>query len=1743
MAPKKDKKPRDLTSMGWTLADYGFTSSPTSVGALPTPNVVTNTTATLPATGSYDPVQTGLINQADQAQVKNYLNDQSMFEKGTQATKTMLSNLFDTEDEKETAVESVWDGFLTGFNWVTDKINQVSAAGLSGLPGGVQTLTWDEAGEVSVGQVAVANAAIAARQLEEGNVAAGAFGLLTGGPLMAAGGLISEDAIGSDFDITDAAQRKKAFEDDPLGKWSSGLTDAVFTVVADPLIVAGKGLKLSRIKWVDRPITSQKDHLRLQSELAADKVRIANNETEKLSPAGSFLNWVGATVDEIDEAGNVKLDAAGEVSKRRRRTVDDVYNHPVIQDAANRDELASLLYNARDFDTRELILRVAYGDVSAREALINRSAEFADAMGMANRKRLEVIAAYKPDQIQKVTSYYGRKVDDAQARLDLAVKTPGIDPKDIATLEARRDSAVDVMRSISNGTLRDPVANPVTKEEVAFAVKTFNNLVEDDKFLKKAIDDEYLNALAQNNKGFAVDNFFGRSIESSRQRRAEAITDSQGATIVSIWRSSEYTPIGKFGRTVRLWRWAGNETPAGYIVTNGINAQESYREIRANINSVGIYSGNARSVVIDGKEVQIGGRQRRAELLDRYMASVGSSTTDQSARVSAIDGIEQQIIKDIAMWHGMSPAAARALLGKTQSERSKLIENIRKEKYYADDDGKLAAAPYLDTHLQNGTYLINFRALEGAVGREAKTGNMKAINDMAAFGGQKLVTFYDIFNSVWRPSVLLRLGYTQRNVTEGLFRASAFTGSLAPLVYATKQGSFMPRNAYVKRAVAREYERIEKMMADAPNTPIGQLGGGRFVKWRATQKEAITARVAAEQQWLDEWKQKLSAMDPADPDAIVMQKNINLKESILQGLRNENDLLDQDVTALAMFRKQGAAKRRVFDGDYAVQDGAYLSRNAFGNPAYTDIAWANMSSANTVQATLSLRMNTQEHWFRSQMTRYNVEVTPDKGDEYFKGVAEMLKQFRASDVGKLVIDGKSKEYIATWLRTDPIGQDVAKFVNGKTFDTRDLDGSLGYVELLFTRLDELTPNPALKEILKTDAPLSKEFWKTVKSTLDTDDYRGMLKPAVGNMAELTGFKKLRDIVNQGVQNAFKVLGTLPEDAFVRAPFYGRRYQDTRAEIFKSLDSQYAGKTVPFEEYARAERMAHRRALKDTKKWLYTIDRRTNLGHYGEFILPFVSATQNSVTALGRLTWRDPSIIGVVTLLWQAPSRMGLEDENGNIVIPIPKNLIPDGIEEALGLDNMRNIKVDKGSLNVVFPESGFMFAPRPGPLFAVPASEIMKRGLFGMSVETPNVLTNFFGEEAAGQLWDNWRKYVFGEENGLSPETLSWDMFTPPAAAKLIQILQGESSSTSYAYMYGLQYRTEMAKILANDREMPADMAEFRDEIKNRTTGMFLLRFLGNMFAFTPPQYESKLQPLIDTLRKYERDYPGVGTQKFNDEFGNILLMLGDMSTAKNIAGTQANVSAVANARKYASIIEGVAPGLEQTGNLNVLGIILNDDANGLYDQSAYAWQKTTVIPGVNKTYREMQTPEQAFLESSRSAGWVKFISFMDDIDALLQQRGLDSYRAVGAKDLLEYKKLFVEKMKDNPLYKGWYDDYITYGSTRTLKSVELMEAALRDEQFRKDHSGDPVWESAYQYLELRRDVIQLVAESGKPFTNEVNEPIRDLWERKRQALVNGSTKWSAVANRYLNGDDNPTDPGTSLDSLFIASQPVERTE
>ena len=389
-----------------------------------------------------------------------------------------------------------------------------------------------------------------------------------------------------------------------------------------------------------------------------------------------------------------------------------------------------------------------------------------------------------------------------------------------------------------------------------------------------------------------------------------------------------------------------------------------------------------------------------------------------------------------------------------------------------------------------------------------------------------------------------------------------------------------------------------------------------------------------------------------------------------------------------------------------------------------------------------------------------------------------------------------------------------------------------------------------------------------------------LKPVIGNAAVELGSAKVMESWRAFTNGMFKVLGTIPEDSLVRAPFYGMRYRDTVSQMIR-VAQESGGRKITMREVEQIQRAAHRRALKDTKDWMYTIDRRTNLGRSGEYMFPFISAAQNSVTTVGRIIWNDPSIAGIMAAIWQAPTKMGLEDEQGNIHIPIPHSFLPDGVEQALGLDNMLDFMINKGSLNVVMPESGFGFLPRFGPIVAAPVSEVMKRGWFGMSVESPQVLVDVFGKAAADQLWTGWKSYVFGEGQGVAPDPMSLSLFTPPVAAKIMQMWEGEGSSPQYAYYYNIQFRNEMAKWAAGYRDEPPS----RDEIVQRTNGFYMIRILANLTAFTPPQYESRLDPIIKAIRNNDRVYGLDGTRMSNDQFGNLLLMLGDFSNTKNIAG------------------------------------------------------------------------------------------------------------------------------------------------------------------------------------------------------------------------------------------------------------------
>jgi hypothetical protein len=911
--------------------------------------------------------------------------------------------------------------------------------------------------------------------------------------------------------------------------------------------------------------------------------------------------------------------------------------------------------------------------------------------------------------------------------------------------------------------------------------------------------------------------------------------------------------------------------------------------------------------------------------------------------------------------------------------------------------------------------------------------------------------------------------------------------------------------------------------------PAG-LANTKFQKWRDNEVKALNEQIQESvayekfyQEWIAAAGLQTDEVIEADLNALLLRQIREQQQMRLSALEND------DFFALELYANQSQARRVAHNGSKSQPTNGIVLQSAFGDPRYRDIHWSNMSSDNTIRATLAARASLNDSIiYRLKMKDY-VDVNPGMGDQYWQGMASMLRQYSQSALGKKILAGDRDERIARWLIANPAGQKIRDnldeaYAITQSQDTlprigNNLNTATAFVEQVRQGLEMITAGDTAVWKVMMDHPPTPEELKALLQN------KPNLSPVVGSISEVEGYEKLLDMWRKGTQKAFQKIGTQVEDAFVRGPFYASRFEQAKSEMVAVIRAQYRDQErIPLELLLTAERNAHRRALKDTKDYLYTIDRRTKLGAKGEIIFPFISAAQNSLTSVGRLIRKDPSLPGVMMLLWQAPTKVGWEDENGNLIIPLPKELIPDGVEDFFGLTGMKNITVAKSSLNVIFPESGFAFVPRPTPLVQAAASELMKNGLFGQfGVEAPPILVSAFGQTDADKLWKYFKDYLYGEEGGISGEMVSYDKLAPPAVARIIQYLRKEGSS-QYAYQYAIQARTQDLLWQAGER----DEYPTATEIQERTNGIYLLRLLGNLLAFTPPNYESAIQPLIDMQRLYDETYGIEGPMKFNENFGPEMMVLANTETTRNVAGLSSTPVTVRNIKKYDSLIRKIIPSIGQ--DYDVIGMLVNSDTkDSFYDPSAYRWMQSTNIPGTNQLWRETRSGAESMAESQRQAGWVEYIKFKNQLDALLQQRGLTSYRSAAAADLNAMKNEFIDNMRANPMFEGWRVDWDSQGSSKTVSAVQTLRAALADGDFMSENGGSKTWIQAARYMEKRDLLVRLVKESGVSLANKANQQLQDEWDTFRQQLMNEDIGWANIANRFLRGDDTPDAPGGSF--------------
>jgi len=1871
---------RDLTGLGWDGEDVDVVD--TTVSPL---GVVEDQSAS------------NFVSPEEQAKIQNYFENpvEAAASNGpVEAATGFLASLFDYEDSQDTPVEWAWDGLWRSIGWGYDQINHAGAWAVSAAPAGIDTFTWDQANEISYGQAALA--AGAANETKYGIL--GTIPNKFTSPFSGIGATIARgDMAGplgdEDFDVTNPEMRKAAFEESTVGKWASGLTDAVFLVVADPLIIAGKVAKISKLKYLDDTFQGSDGLIRLDQQMAQSLGKPLN----EMAPAGR----VAKESTMVDPVTGKKAMSKAALMNRFKGT------------SGGTEWLVNALHANTDELTAQLLIKYAAGNVKAGKELLENSP--AIGMEVLRRQRAEVrsVLERSPETTQKLLTSTEKAIKKLNKKLD-EPEFKKNNPKEYNNVVAARNRAQKTYDALYNNRL-DELDDMSDPRLLKLLSAEFNDIVAKDQTLAKFILDEKMslehgiatvkdarNLFAGGNYGFARNTALGRRIESSRLSRASAgvasgasrkamrgtgqmverINDAGEVTLVEKmtrlkpWQVNEFGQSG-FTRGVNVWRWMGEGNPSGHVTTKGQGAFGSWKEVQAVINDVPIYSGQSRTVTTtvtkkDGsKKViseEIGGRARGEQLLNDYIAALSDSTLGDNAAALAVKKLEKDIWDDVSKWNGLSKIASESLRGKAFGARNEMINNFRNSSNTAFwvENGKLQTSTWIESQIQNGTYLPNFRKFHTLAKRHDESGLLKIYDDQKTFWGSNATNLYNAFNEVWRPSVLLRLGYLIRNNLEGQFRAAAFAFSLDPIRFAAAQTAYAPRNAYVhyrfpgavkaaesatllrqanngstpmpkhftkwlEREIDARETNIEQVfewikipgnLIDDVNVEtktfmedfykivedfyVGKLNGAktagaksdelagyqnniddaianrnRIAKITTFQRGAFEEakenidnirmkgnRPATEDYKAGLYDELVSENDELVTATIQTLENLKLMKIVLKDSIERRTLLNDDLSALSAYRQQGGAKLRVMNGTIQSPDGTVLAQAFNKDNPLLSIILSNLSTDATTKAMSVSASNGLRNAFIVNGMRSYIEVTPGTPG-YWDGVASALRQISFSSIGKMAIDGKDVNYITNYLMKDPEGKAIRGFIVGswnKTLKEEDVyktakssknamlylgskEDALRIAEDVINRYKTIAPSPDLQQYMKTFiAGPQDDLSNVVKGFLSQKTSTGQnlydLKPVVGNISEELGAAPIRDTIRKFTSLGMKWLGTYPEDALTRGPFYGTRYEKTLMELIDTQQSAIGKDAkISMNAYNNMRTQAHARALQDTKQWMFTIERRTNLGTYGEVAIPFISAMQNSITTVGRLLWRDPSVAVIMTRLWQAPDKAGMTDEYGNILIPIPHDWLPDGVEQAFGLQTQLNFKIGMNQLNLIAQglDTGMLF--QAGPIVAVPAAEIVRHGLFGITPDTPSIFTQVMGKENADSLWSLMKAHTFGAYRGkkgelqiASPPNVV-EGIAPSGIKRIAQLWQQEGNET-WARNYNANFHIEYMKWRGGMRPKPPS----KSEITTMTNNLAILGVIAAYTSAFPPRYETVLQPLIDDYRNMldTSETKDDAVRLFTEKYGTDFLSSSTLGMSTNITGIGNNpskdalsgtVGVISQAIKYKDLIATISPTLSNGNALDSLSILFTSNVNDIYDGTVTAWQEANAVPGLSELYRSKLSPEEAFQRDTKRVGWSKWLSAKAQFDARLANMQLTSYSQ--SPELEREKNAFLTQMSEDPMYQGWWLDYNDFGSQRTEGTILTMKAALSDPSFVSDHLDDPIWQAASEYLKGRAQVESvLAAQGGGEITSLRNMSTAQWWNQFRSNLKN-VPGWDVFANRYLDGDDDPNNTGVSIGTLM----------
>ena len=215
--------------------------------------------------------------------------------------------------------------------------------------------------------------------------------------------------------------------------------------------------------------------------------------------------------------------------------------------------------------------------------------------------------------------------------------------------------------------------------------------------------------------------------------------------------------------------------------------------------------------------------------------------------------------------------------------------------------------------------------------------------------------------------------------------------------------------------------------------------------------------------------------------------------------------------------------------------------------------------------------------------------------------------------------------------------------------------------------------------------------------------------------------KGRRFANTSTDAIMRGIGSFPETVLLRHPFYDSVYRAEQTRLWRLAADQGQDMASPSVK-VRINKASHAAALKATRSTLYTIENVSNTANALRWVVPFFPAFENALRTWGRLAYQKPQILGYGALLWNVPNNLGIVyDKDGNKVdrsnmfkdegnvIVWPQEVQDFLIEHAPpGLNPGGYMRQRQSGYNVIFPGNEWWW-PGVGPM-ALTSTALALRG-------------------------------------------------------------------------------------------------------------------------------------------------------------------------------------------------------------------------------------------------------------------------------------------------------------------------------------------------------------------------------------------------------------------------------------------------